>query len=425
MKRIIIAFLAITLPIQMLLSQIETFPLPEVLEFANGKEVKKEQWPERRQEILDIYQKEIYGEMPPAPACMVVETLEEGLTLGGYATRRQVRMWFSKDKTGPEIDWMIVTPNHTKQPVPAVLLLNFDGNHTLLSDKEVILPESWVKQEKNNYKASEAERGSLIDPNNRSIIPLDRLVAQGYAVVTACYADVSPDPEVGTKDAEGKDWQSYLPYTGIFELWGQRDESRTDNTTALGAWGWALMRGMDLIEMDTRLDAKRVILTGCSRLAKAALIAGAFDERFPVVVLNQSGKGGAPLHKHFWGENVKTMNQMFPHWYCKAYAKYIDKEAEMPFDQHMILACIAPRAVMIQGFNEPWFDTEGEFLALQAASPVWEFLGEEGLPEVKWPDTYDMSAVGRKLAYYRRDNLHGISAFDWVQMIKFADHLFR
>jgi hypothetical protein len=110
--------------------------------------------------------------------------------------------------------------------------------------------------------------------------------------------------------------------------------------------------------------------------------------------------------------------------YPKSYAKYVEKESEMPFDQHMLLSCIAPRALMIQGFNEPWFDTEGEFLALKAASPIWEFLGEEGLPQVEWPDTYDLSAVGRKLAYYRRNNLHGIAAFDWVQMIEFAEKLF-
>lgn len=93
--------------------------------------------------------------------------------------------------------------------------------------------------------------------------------------------------------------------------------------------------------------------------------------------------------------------------------------------QHNLIPVEAPfETLMIQGFNEPWFDTEGEFLALKAASPIWEFLGEEGLPKVKWPDSYDLSAVGRKLAYYRRDNLHGISAFDWVQMVEFADKLF-
>lgn len=424
MRKLFFALLGLIIPFQLLLCQTNDYVLPDLFKFVDGEKVNKKQWPDRRLEILDIYQKEMYGKIPPSPEDMILENLEEGKTLGGYATRRQVRMWFNEHKTGPEIDWMIITPNHVKEPVPTVLLLNYDGNHTLLTDEEVILPESWVQEKSNNHRASEKDRGKAIDPNNRSILPLNMLVAKGYAVVTACYADISPDPESGMKDAAGRDLQSYLPYTGIFELWGNRDEKHTDNTTALGAWGWALMRGMDLIEKDPRLDAKKVILTGYSRLAKAALIAGAFDERFPVVVLNQTGGGGAPLHKHYFGENVKTMNQMFPHWYCKAYAKYIEKEAEMPFDQHMILSCIAPRALMIQGFNEAWFDTEGEFLALKAASPVWEFLGEKGLPKVEWPDTYDMSAVGHKLAYYRRDNLHGIAAFDWIQMIEFAEKLF-
>lgn len=185
------------------------------------------------------------------------------------------------------------------------------------------------------------------------------------------------------------------------------------------------MRGMDMIEMDERLDENKVLLTGSSRLAKAAMLAGAFDERFPVVVLNQTGGGGVPLHKHYFGENVATMTYNFTHWYCKAYAKYVENEESMPFDQHMLLACMAPRALMVQGFNDKWYDTEGEFLAMKAASPAWEFLGAEGLPDVEWPASYDKSAIGNTLAYYRRNNEHGIAAIDWVWMLEFADKIFK
>ena len=181
--------------------------------------------------------------------------------------------------------------------------------------------------------------------------------------MTACYADVSPDPDWKTDDMEK------FPYTGVFELWGPRDESRTDNPTALGAWAWALSRGLDYIGTDTALDAKRVVVTGCSRLGKAALLAAARDERFAVCVPNQTGKGGVPLTKCFYGENVRTETKMFPHWFCKAYRKYIDNEKAMPFDQLLLLAAVAPRPLLVQGYEKAWFDPKGEWMAAKAASP--------------------------------------------------------
>ena len=194
-----------------------------------------------------------------------------------------------------------------------------------------------------------------------------------------------PDPSGGR---ERQDKEAYS--SGIFDLWGPRDPARDDNTSSLMAWAWGLVRGMDMIEMLPGLDASRVLLTGYSRLAKAALLAGAYDERFAVVVPNQTGGGGAPLSKRRFGENVGTEVVSFSHWYCRAYDKYADNEKNMPFDQHLLLACIAPRPLMVQGFDELWFDTKGEFLALKAASPVWKFLGKKGLPDVEWPGDYEI-----------------------------------
>ena len=96
----------------------------------------------------------------------------------------------------------------------------------------------------------------------------------------------------------------------------------------------------------------------------------------------------------------------------------------MPFDQHLLLACVAPRAMLVEGFDEKWFDTKGEFLALQAASPVWEKFAGKGLPRVAWPDDYDTSAIGLRLGYVRRTEKHGHAACDWVWMLRFADGVF-
>ena len=97
----------------------------------------------------------------------------------------------------------------------------------------------------------------------------------------------------------------------------------------------------------------------------------------------------------------------------------------MPFDQHMFVACIAPRALLVEGFGSKWFDPKGEFLSVKAASPVWKFLGKSGLPDVEFPDEFDTSAIGKDLGYVRRSQNHGISAYDWKWMMDFADGVLK
>ena len=140
------------------------------------------------------------------------------------------------------------------------------------------------------------------------------VIARGYAVMSACYCEVSSDPDMRAPDAAIYP-QEIMAYNGVFTLWGPRDPKRTDNITAIGAWGWALSRGLDLAERIPEIDAKKAVVTGCSRLGKSALMAAARDERFAVCVPNQTGGGGAPLAKRDYGENVSTENRMFTHWY--------------------------------------------------------------------------------------------------------------
>ena len=402
-------------------SAIPPYTLEDPLRFADGRPVRsRKQWPERRKEILDLFQREMYGEMP-ASAPIFLETLDEGTTLAGFARRRQVRMWFREDHSGPHIDWLELIPAQVQEPCPVILLLNYTGNHELLDDKEILVTESWLRE--TPHKATSRTRGKFNQDGLDTVFPLSTLLGRGYALVTACYCDISPDPDP-LVEKDGAILQDTFAYTGVFDLWGTRDPERTDNTTALAAWAWGLMRGMDMVEQDPALDGKRVVLTGYSRLGKAALLAGAFDERFPVVVPIQSGGGGAPLAKRDYGEKIATEVSSFRHWYCRAYDKYAYDTDSMPFDQHLLLSCVAPRALLLEGFDKPWFDTKGEFLALQAASPVWKFLGQKGLPEVAWPDDYDTSAIGPRIGYVRRDQGHGISALDWLWMLDFADGVF-
>ncbi len=304
------------------------YEIPELMRFANGHTIRDAaDWPARRREILDVFAREMYGQPPPAPETVAVDLLEEGPTLAGLGIRRQYRTWFRHGKDGPFIDWLLVLPNRlagtapqvrdgrtvyeTTGRVPVVLMLNYRGNHAVLDDPEVPLPEQTTNclYGDDYHRPQESFRGFARKSFSRTTVPVEVLVARGYALLTANYAQVSPDAEVGLGFDES------LAYTGVFDLWGTRDGSREDNTTSLGAWAWALSRGLDLAERIPEIDAARSVVTGSSRLGKAALLAAARDERFAVCVPNQTGGGGVPLAKRYFGENVATEVSMFPHWY--------------------------------------------------------------------------------------------------------------
>lgn len=407
-------------------SRIAPYELESPLEFVDGTKVENmADWRRRRREILDIFAKEMYGAEPPAPEAVVTELVDEKKSVAGFAKRLRYRMWFRADRTGPCVNWIAWVPRFAKKPVPVILFLNYRGNHELVCDPDIEVQKGWCRNGTHvrNNRASGETRGLLQDPNQDSVFPLQLLIARGYAVMSACYAEISPDPVEHRKGHPHR--QEVFAYTGIFDLWGKRDNTRKDNITSLGAWAWVLSRGLDLAGRIDGIDPKKSVVTGCSRLAKAALLAAARDERFAVCVPNQTGGGGAPLAKRDFGENVSTVNRMFTHWYCAAYAKYSKEPWKtLTFDQHLLLASIAPRALLVQGFGEKWFDTEGEFLALKAASPVWEKLGKDGLPDVSWPEEFDTSAIGKHLGYVRRAQRHGISTYDWLWLLDFSDGVF-
>ena len=422
-------------------TKIAPYTLEDPLVFADGTRLKSAaDWPRRRAEIVDIFAKEMYGRIPPAPEAVVTELKEEGPTLAGMAIRRQYRMWFKKDKTGPFVDWLVIIPNRiqgqspkkdaagrviceNKEKCPVMLMLNYCGNHSILNDKEVFAPPpgTWMTDsysQPGDHEPKEELRGKMRDSQFRAPLPVEMICARGYALMTACYTQISPDRCHDFK--AGKDGPA-LNYTGVFDLWPKREEGATDNITSLGAWAWAMSRGLDFAFTISEIDAKRNVATGYSRLAKTPLLACSRDERFAVCIPNQTGGGGCPLAKRDYGESVFTEVRNFPHWYCRAYDKYSDNEQAMKFDQHLLLASIAPRPLLVQGFNSGWFDTKGEYLAVKAASSAWKFLGKKGLPEGDFPANFDTSLIGPDLGYVRRGGEHGINGYDWVWTLDFAD----
>ena len=423
-------------------SKVAPYTLEDPLTFVDGSKVTSPaDWARRRAEIVKIFEKEMFGQTPPPPEAVVPELMEEGPTLAGLAIRRQYRLWFKADKSGPFVDWLVVIPNRiqdlsprieqkrviceNREKCPVILFLNYRGNHEMLTDPQVFYPENcWVRDNDDKrcfaHRPSTATAGDARKTESASPFPLETIIARGYAVMTACYGQISPDACASEK------MPSDFAYThGVFTLWPKRDESRDDNITSIGAWAWGLSRGLDLAFTIPEIDATKSVATGCSRLAKTPLLACSRDERFAVCVPNQTGGGGCPLAKRNYGENVSTEMKSFPHWYCKAYGKYVDNEQAMKFDQHLLIASIAPRPSLVEGFNSGWFDTKGEYLACQAASPAWELHGLKGLPKHDFPDNFDTCCIGENLGYVRRGGQHGISGWDWKWTMDFADRVFK
>ena len=393
--------------------------LLDPLVLANGKRVKNaKQWHnERRPELLRMFTSEMYGQAPPRPKEMRFEVFDvDKNALNGKATRKQIAVYFNGKADGPRMDLLMYVPNHRKRPAPAILGLNFWGNHAVHPDPAIRITTSWMESGKGNpyvklscvtdHRATEACRGV-----NAAQWPLDTIIARGYALITAYREDIaSDDPKTGFQK-------------GIHPIYPDY-QGREDNFGTIAAWAWALSRAMDYVVTDKAIDAKRVAVFGWSRLGKAALWAGATDERFAMVISNESGAGGAKLFHRGVGENIRRLCTVFPHWYAASFKKYMDKDTLLPFDQHQVISLVAPRPIYIaSAVDDKGADPQGEFAAAKAAESVYLFLGKTGLPAQTIPPLNQ--SVQGQIGYHIREGGHDVTLYDWKQYLNFADKHFK
>lgn len=363
----------------------------------------------QRRYVLGLFEEYMYGKIPPRPDEMRFEVLDiKDDALDGLAVRKQIRAHFKMSNgKSHHMDILLYLPKNAKGSVPAFLGLNFKGNAAGTFENDIPLSAPYVDPASNpryiapvgeNTRGAQAGRWQL-----------EMVLKRGYATATVYYGDIFPDLNEGFKDS------IYAMFYDDAEL-GKKEKT----FGAISAWAWGLSRAMDYLESDPAVDSRKVIVHGHSRLGKTALWAGANDPRFAMVISNDSGCAGAALKRRCFGENIEWLYYWRPYWFHHNYGKFSRREAELPVDQNMLLALIAPRPLYVASAEEdPGADPKGEFLSAVHSVEVYKLFGSNGLNTDRMPGVSE--PVHADIGYHIRPGEHDITETDWRYFLDFAD----
>ena len=395
--------------------------LPSVLTLKNGKPVNTAAaWEQRRQEIIEDFDREVLGRVPTnVPRVTWTVTRTADVTVGGRAAVGKVLTGHVDNSSYPAIDvdiqMTLVTPKDARGPVPVMMM--FGGGRALPGDP----PPPGL-----------AGRGGpgFAPPPGSDPPATEQLIADGWG-----YASINP----GSVQADNGAGLT----RGVVGLINKGQARRPDDWGALRAWAWGASRGLDYLEPEKTVDAKKVGIEGVSRYGKAALVTMAYDTRFAVVLIGSSGEGGAKLHRRNWGEAVENLTGSGEyHWLAGNFLKYGASEAtfgsknasDLPVDAHELIALCAPRPTFVSyGVPEKgdakWLDHQGSFMAAIAAQPVFRLLGAKDLGRSdryqteKMPDV-NVSLLDGQLAWRQHDGGH-TDGPNWKYFIPWADRFLK
>ena len=352
----------------MLAKQLEARQLPRLL--TDGMTAAG--WPARRAEIMGILGRELFGTLPEKVFTQTCEMKAEESHFyhGGKSVIRDNLLTVEID--GQPYSWRFwYSFPKADRPVPMFLLPVFTR----------LLPVDFL--------------------------PTEEICDGGYGICCFDYASVSSDDGDFTN--------------GLAKLFYPDGQRGPHDGGKIALWAWAASRILDELLKVPEIDHDRILIAGHSRLGKTALWAGACDERFGGVISVHSGCGGAALARGNTGEKVGDITTNFPFWFAPAYAAYASREAEMPFDQHWLLAMAAPRLLYVtSAAGDLWADPLGEYLDCEAVSPLWALLGRKPFTGA---DALcdDMVLHDGDIGYSRRPGTHFFSRQDWQRIMAFFD----
>ena len=348
--------------------------LPELMKTKDGGDVTAANWAQRRQELVDILAEYQYGRMPAytGKTTAVVERSE--ISAAGKAVTQLVKITFpTPDGESFTFPVNLTIPNTAKHwnPLPAFVFISFG------------FPKYY---------------------------PLEEIVDNDVIVAEMVMNDVAADRE---DHYEGGMAPHYI-----------KDGKRESDTFGkIGMWAFAASRVLDYLLTLNFVDAEHVGVMGHSRLGKTALWAGANDERFTHVFSNDSGCSGAALTRMKVGETFPRIAKVFPYWFNEKMQEIsvsVEASEQVPFDQHFLVAAIAPRkAYVASAMEDSWADPYSEYLACHAASPAWEIHGLKGFCAPERLPIPDEEYTYGYLGYHLRPGTHFLSRYDWIRYINF------
>ena len=366
-----------------------SYTLPDPLISQTGRKIttKKEWETIRRPEVLELFRQHVYGRLPTTPYRQTFAVVNENpRAMDGAATLKQIAIKIEAEGGNPvTINLSLFIPNARRQPAPAFLLI---CNRSI-----------------DNIDPTRAKKSEFW--------PAEEGIARGYAMAAFFNGDVAPDK----KDSHDQGVHGLL----------NRGTPAPDSWGTLAAWAWGASRCLDYLQTDPAIAKDQVAVIGHSRGGKTALWAGAEDQRFALVCSNDSGCGGAALSRRKTKdkETVAVINRAFPHWFNANFKGYSGREADLPVDQHMLVALIAPRAVAVHSAEQDlWADPRGEFLSVVHARPVFQLYGRQALGAAPKMPAIDEPLHGDGAHYHIRDGKHNLTLVDWTSYWDFADRVF-
>ena len=366
--------------------------LPDPLKLANGKPVKtaKDWWKKRRPELVEIYDREIYGRLPanvPGVTWSVKETRED--MVGGKPVVFRKLVGHVDNSAYPlinvDIEAELTTPKDARQVPVVVEFFPFEFRGRFPAPPS----PTWQEQ----------------------------VIARGWAYAILSTSTIQADNGAGLNK-------------GIIGLVNKGQPRKPDDWGALRAWAWGASRLLDYLETNPEVDAKRAVIEGVSRFGKAALVTMAYEPRYAIGFIGSSGAGGAALTRRNWGEKLENVAGSGEyHWMAGNYIRYAADPLgpnDLPVDAHELIALAAPRPLFIgagtleQG--DGWVDPKGMFMAAAAAGPVYRLLGKKDLGTREWPPTETPLTSG-ELAYRQHAGGH-TSGPNWPTFLEFAARYF-